>query len=79
MTLQATVIASLLGIGVSVALLFGADTALALMGADASSGDLHEFAKQYLSVRCARQIIDTASIAVFKPSTQPNHDICLHL
>ncbi len=52
MTLQAIVIASLLGVGVSAALLLGADNALALMGADPSSGDLHELAKQYLSVRC---------------------------
>ena len=51
MTLQATVIASVLGVSVSVALLLGADSALALMGADSSAGDLHELARQYLSVR----------------------------
>lgn len=53
MTLQALVFAAVLGTGVCGALLAGADGALALMGADAASGQLHDFAKEYLMVRCA--------------------------
>lgn len=52
MTLQALVLAVLLGTGVCGALLLGADGALALMGADASTGELHSLAKEYLLVRC---------------------------
>lgn len=51
LTLQATVIAGLLGVAVSTALLLGADNALALMGTDPAADELHETAKQYLSVR----------------------------
>jgi len=53
LTLQATVIAALLGVAVSAALLFGADGALALMGTDPAAGELHDAAKQYLTVRRA--------------------------
>ena len=45
----------MLGTGVCGALLAGADGALALMGADAASGQLHDFAKEYLMVRCANR------------------------
>ena len=51
--MQATVIAGLLGVSVSAALLLGADTALALMGTDPSASELHDMAKQYLSIRHA--------------------------
>ena len=51
-TLQALVIAALLGTGVCGALLLGADSALVLMGADAGNGQLHSLAKEYLLIRC---------------------------
>lgn len=50
-TLQALVIAAVLGTGVAGALVWGAEPALTAMGADAASGQLHDLSRDYLVIR----------------------------
>lgn len=50
-TLQAIAVAGLLGTVVALALIWGAEPALTAMGADATSGPLHDLSLDYLRIR----------------------------
>ena len=50
-TLQALALSGVLGTGVALLLTLGAEPALALMGADPSSGALHHLSRDYLVIR----------------------------
>ena len=52
-TLQALAVAGLLGTVVALALIWGAEPALSALGADASSGPLHDLSLDYLRIRCS--------------------------
>ena len=50
-TLQALAVAGVLGTVVAVALIWGAEPALTALGADATSGPLHDLSLDYLRIR----------------------------
>ncbi len=52
-TLQALAVAGLLGTAVALALIWGAEPALTTLGADATSGPLHDLSLDYLRIRCS--------------------------
>jgi hypothetical protein len=52
-TVQALLVASILGLGLTAGLTLGADAALAAMGAGVDTGAMHTMSKEFLLIRCA--------------------------